>query len=303
MKKLIIIFFVCIIFTLNAEYPYSYFYAFGENNEIDIHWDYTGNSPGLIGCNLFRSEDYNSAFSQINSELIVSNDYSFMYLDNEAIIDTTIYYYKINYVFSDSSYNQYSTIGSMKEISFSIYSEDTVQITCIPRQAGSYEFRLYRDGCVMYIDSFEDSLEIYQQPEIQINFEYRYEFIKIPEFTFSFFCLTEIFLYSLLNPVGIQDEIESACTVYLYQNHPNPFNPSTTIDFSIQNDSKVDISIFNIKGQNIKTLAQNEFSKGSHSVIWNGNDELDKSVSSGVYFYKLKINGKTEAIKKCLLLK
>ena len=85
--------------------------------------------------------------------------------------------------------------------------------------------------------------------------------------------------------------------------YPNPFNPTTAIEFTIQKGSEVELSIFNIKGQKIKTLTQNEFSEGTHSVIWNGNDELSKPVSSGIYYYKLNVNGKTEAIKKCLLLK
>ncbi len=86
-------------------------------------------------------------------------------------------------------------------------------------------------------------------------------------------------------------------------NYPNPFNPTTTIEFFIQNDSKINISIFNIKGQKIKTLVNNELIKGSHSIIWNGVDDLGKSVGSGVYLYKLNVNGKVEAVKKCLLLK
>lgn len=86
-------------------------------------------------------------------------------------------------------------------------------------------------------------------------------------------------------------------------NYPNPFNPSTTINFLIQNDSNVELSIYNMKGQIIKTLAHNEFTKGKHSIIWNGDDELGRPVSSGVYLYKLNVNGKTEAVKKCLLLK
>ncbi|MEA1971850.1 MAG: T9SS type A sorting domain-containing protein [Candidatus Cloacimonadota bacterium] len=90
---------------------------------------------------------------------------------------------------------------------------------------------------------------------------------------------------------------------YDLSNYPNPFNPSTIIEFSIQNDSKIELLIFNIKGQKIKTLANNEFNKGDHSVIWYGNDDSEKFVSSGVYFYKLNVNGKTEAMKKCLLLK
>ena len=86
-------------------------------------------------------------------------------------------------------------------------------------------------------------------------------------------------------------------------NHPNPFNPSTTIEFYIQNDSIVELAIYNIKGQKIKTLADNEFAYGSHSIIWNGNDESNNPVSSGIYYYKLNVKGKTEAVKKCLLLK
>ena len=90
---------------------------------------------------------------------------------------------------------------------------------------------------------------------------------------------------------------------FYLSNYPNPFNPSTTIDFSIQNVSNVELSIFNIKGQKVKTLAHNEFTKGKHSIIWKGNDESENPVSSGIYFYKLNINNETEIVKKCLLLK
>jgi len=104
--------------------------------------------------------------------------------------------------------------------------------------------------------------------------------------------------------VSVDDNvIVQASDALLMQNYPNPFNPSTTIDFSIHNDSNVDLSIFNIKGQKIKTIAHNEFTKGNHSINWNGDDESGNSVSSGVYLYKLKVNDKTELVRKCLLLK
>ncbi|RLD42432.1 MAG: hypothetical protein DRI88_11685 [Bacteroidetes bacterium] len=89
----------------------------------------------------------------------------------------------------------------------------------------------------------------------------------------------------------------------LIGNYPNPFNPETTIEFSIQNDSKIELTIFNIKGQNIKTLVHNVLSKGYHSLTWSGVDEFGKPVSSGIYYYQLKVNGTNEAVKKCLLLK
>lgn len=102
--------------------------------------------------------------------------------------------------------------------------------------------------------------------------------------------------------LGFEEEIIPHSTPQL-SNYPNPFNPTTTIEFSIQNNSKVNLSIFNIKGQKIKTLAKTEYIKGSHSIIWNGDDESGKVISSGIYYYKLNVNGKTEVVKKCLLLK
>jgi len=90
---------------------------------------------------------------------------------------------------------------------------------------------------------------------------------------------------------------------YELNNYPNPFNPTTTISFSIPEESEVDLSIFNIKGQKVKTIANDSFEMGNHSIIWNGEDESDKIVSSGVYLYKLEVNGKIEAVIKCMLLK
>lgn len=109
--------------------------------------------------------------------------------------------------------------------------------------------------------------------------------------------------YENQNVIVSNDEGIIPLYTKLYQNHPNPFNPSTTIEFSIKSDSKVEISIFNIKGQLINTLTYKAYPKGSHSIVWNGDDKSGKSVSSAIYYYKLTINGKTEAVKKCLLLK
>lgn len=99
------------------------------------------------------------------------------------------------------------------------------------------------------------------------------------------------------------EEVTIPHSIPQLSNYPNPFNPTTTIEFSIQNDSEVDLTIFNLKGQKIKTLANNKFNVGSHSIIWNGDDNLGNPVSSGIYYYELNINGKTEFVKKCLLLK
>ncbi len=99
---------------------------------------------------------------------------------------------------------------------------------------------------------------------------------------------------------GEADEI--SLTFELLSNYPNPFNPSTTISYSIPTESKVELTIYNIKGQKVKTLTNDKFDKGKHSVIWDGDDDSGKSVSSGIYFYKLK-SGKESSVKRMLLLK
>lgn len=94
-------------------------------------------------------------------------------------------------------------------------------------------------------------------------------------------------------------------------NYPNPFNPSTEIRFQMSEVGEVEsaeIDIYNIKGQKIRTLECIDCSDAAssqmmHSITWNGQDDNDQPVSSGVFFYKLKVNGITEAVKKCLLLK
>jgi len=84
---------------------------------------------------------------------------------------------------------------------------------------------------------------------------------------------------------------------------PNPFNPATTILFSISNNCDIELAIYNIKGQMVNKLISGIMEQGDHSVIWNGNNESGRSAGSGIYFYRLAINGKTAAVNKCLLVK
>ncbi|MDO9578113.1 MAG: CotH kinase family protein [Candidatus Cloacimonadales bacterium] len=88
----------------------------------------------------------------------------------------------------------------------------------------------------------------------------------------------------------------------LLQNFPNPFNPSTKISFSLSNESKVNLSIYNIKGQLVKILANEFFDKGIYTVTWDGEDNTGKAVASGLYFYKLISDDNTKS-RKMLLLK
>jgi len=93
---------------------------------------------------------------------------------------------------------------------------------------------------------------------------------------------------------------------FILTNFPNPFNPSTTISFSLitEHTENVEIIIYNIKGQKVKSLPINQSANLLvNQVLWDGTNSNNKSVSSGIYFYKLMVDKKTVASKKCLLLK
>jgi len=90
-------------------------------------------------------------------------------------------------------------------------------------------------------------------------------------------------------------------TTSLQGNFPNPFNPSTTINFYLQKDGLTNLDIFNIKGQKVKSLINDNLDKGQHSAFWNGKDDNNKQVSSGIYFYKLS-TGNFSSTKKMILI-
>jgi hypothetical protein len=86
------------------------------------------------------------------------------------------------------------------------------------------------------------------------------------------------------------------------QNYPNPFNPSTTIGFTLIEKEHVSVIIYNMLGQIVRSVCDNDMEPGIHDVVWDGTSNSGHAVSSGVYFYRL-IAGPNVAIRKMLLLK
>ncbi|MDO9578215.1 MAG: T9SS type A sorting domain-containing protein, partial [Candidatus Cloacimonadales bacterium] len=87
-------------------------------------------------------------------------------------------------------------------------------------------------------------------------------------------------------------------------NYPNPFNPTTTISFELNTETteNTEIVFFNMKGQKIKQLVNEQLSAGKYSVVWDGKDDQNKPVSSGIYFYRM-ITKDYSATKKMIMLK
>ena len=88
----------------------------------------------------------------------------------------------------------------------------------------------------------------------------------------------------------------------LDQNYPNPFNPETKITFTLPEDSKTSLVVYDLLGTEIKTLINNVRQAGAHTISWNGADNQGNLVSGGVYLYRIK-SGKFTLTKKMLFLK
>lgn len=107
---------------------------------------------------------------------------------------------------------------------------------------------------------------------------------------------------------GLDDEPLLPETFDLMQNFPNPFNPTTTIEFTIGQSEdgaltqRATLDIFNILGQRVTNLVDNDLPSGKYRVVWDSRNDAGQRVSTGVYFYRMVV-GKTSQSKKMLLLK
>lgn len=95
---------------------------------------------------------------------------------------------------------------------------------------------------------------------------------------------------------------EKPASFSLEQNYPNPFNPETNINFNLQYEGVVTLTIYSIPGEKITTLVSGKLNAGKHHMSWNGKDLAGNRVSAGIYIYKLE-SGKNTLSKKMILLK
>jgi len=199
-----------------------------------------------------------------------------------------------------------------------IGDNDIISFT-IPEQIGETEINIYNHTVNVEVPSgtnlsaliptieISDLSTIYPESGIPQDFTNPVEYVVTAdngnEQTWTVFVST---------PVNTNGELLTA-SIKLY-NYPNPFNPTTTITFSLtaKNAKNAKLVIYNLKGQKVKTfsitprpsttLRMTQAGSNQNSVVWNGDDDSGNPVSSGIYFYKLK-SGNFEQTKKMILMK
>ncbi len=202
-------------------------------------------------------------------------------------------------------------------------SYEVIDVLCIPSNV--FEIGVYQGdlcvGAVAVQDSCEQIL-VYSQAsgreEIPFSFEVisGRSFLSSPVLAYEVYNeltgefepgrviagrqKTSIVMFREIGEPGNEPPIID--NIKLHGNYPNPFNPTTRISFSLSNEAVIELIIYNVKGQKVKTLYSGLTEKGDHALIWQGKDDDGKDVSSGLYLYKLKV-GDQEFSKKMLLLK
>jgi len=110
------------------------------------------------------------------------------------------------------------------------------------------------------------------------------------------------YVYHIIAVLGRASSNSKPVSFGLEQNYPNPFNPNTTIKYTLPQAAKVELKIYNILGQVVKTLVEEEKPAGFYEVNWDGRDEQGRSVSSSIYLYQIKAGDFVET-KKMQLVK
>jgi len=154
-------------------------------------------------------------------------------------------------------------------------------------------------------ESIQDKILIEYSSHKEETFPIEFDLTKKDNYETSI-TLTYSFMDENQNFIGQGDSIFQVSIIpdkiALYQNFPNPFNPTTRIKFDLPTSAKASIYVFDINGRLINTIADRDYDAGTHFVEWNGEDELNMSVSSGIYFYQI-ISGSYVKSFKMLLIK
>jgi len=182
-----------------------------------------------------------------------------------------------------------------------IGSSYIISSTCIPVNSEDHYVMYFRGNQLEIRDRIDGSIIHFQEVDIPPfdilrKSDNELLFITETETGCDFYTLAEDIQVTISN--GLINN-----TFTSLSNSPNPFNPFTEISFSIPHHSDVELSIYNIKGQPVKKLLNRNKLSGNHSIIWNGKNEMNQKVDSGLYFIKLTLDNKVNVIKKCLLIK
>jgi len=256
-------------------------------NNISLNWN--AGSTGAISYNIYKNGDFLTEVSNTPYPTTA-------YMDEELAGGEYSYYVTAVYDTGESDPSNTVSIDLVLPAPTNLVAENlgtniSLSWDGISSQRDFIDYKIYKDG--EFLDS-TTQLFFFDQ--------------NVPSGSYSYYITAA---YSgdwesePSNSVDIEHTgtggIQNPFTNSLIGNYPNPFNPQSTISYSIAEPAVVTIEIFNLKGQKVKTLINEELQAGSHTVVWSGKDTKGKDVSSGVYLYKMRTKDYTSTRKMILM--
>ncbi|PID28264.1 MAG: hypothetical protein CSB55_05550 [Candidatus Cloacimonadota bacterium] len=164
-----------------------------------------------------------------------------------------------------------------------------------PNNLAAYQI-IGRDTTGFNYEKYTYSLSSYSGEDIRVAIQH-----DMPAGNNGFALKIDYITFTGLTTDNEEDSFE-AITPNELSNYPNPLNPETSIVYNVSSSGKVNLSIFNVKGQKVCTLVDQNMEKGRYEIRWNGKDKNNNAAASGIYYYRL-VNGNKNVVGKMLLMK
>ena len=291
----------------------GFYYGYGYTIEGGLL--YSSNGDEWTTIDFFNSMQVTDVEENGDGTLFVAADYD-IYIENDGSFNS--FYvglvindiYVRNYPNNDEVYLACGDGGYVNMVYRVEYENGeitgltSINMLYYPNRIYEYEGFLVvgcKDGGGLYLVEPEEWGQVQSiGAGLGINDVYCFEFYPI--YTHNFMVGTDIGVFLATNLTSASNNELTEINATILNNFPNPFNPSTTISFELntENTENTELIIYNLKAQQIR---QYSIFNLQSSIIWDGTDENNQPVSSGIYFYQLKVNGKKIAMKKCLLMK
>ena len=162
-------------------------------------------------------------------------------------------------------------------------------------------YKIERSTDSLFITAVESSFlqdNTYTDNDLEFNIEYFYRVSAFLGYWTDYSNVVSVIIES----VSISDQDKIPTSFAVHQNHPNPFNPTTTLRYDLPEDALVNITIYDIMGRSIRSLVNSRQTAGYRSIQWNATNNLGEPVSAGMYIYMIQA-GEFRQTRKMVLLK
>ena len=282
MKKLLLFTITLALgYNLTAQVSSSHAFAVGNTDGVNVNWDAYSDSVDILGCYLYKKVTYLDEFELISTEMIVSDDSAFSFIDTGIFNVDYPPIYSIHVV-TPTGVDELNQCYGFAMIEFEVINSQMVHMQVQAWNNNAYVdyIKVWLGGIFIENLLYNDGFYFGFLMEEWYNHEDNYVFASLyHEFELE---VTYTFINNLILTVNTA-EIDAR--EELFKNHPNPFSTSTQIQFKLYEQTPVLLEVINTRGQLIKVVANETLAPGSHSYQFNR-----QGLSPGLYLYKLSTN-------------